>query len=148
MQLYDLLITQVSQPANYNRTRNYRHNRTILQDPCPLKDAIRLKILTRLTKEGSSAGEPANIPMTDYSSLSSAGLTSADEVQYFQNLKEWNRSNRILTLQEEDGSKDQNQQPATAKVKQRKMGASKSGTRRERVVGKFGRSYKRVEVTC
>ena len=86
--------------------------------------------------------------MTDYSSLSSAGLTSADEVQYFQNLKEWNRSNRILTLQEEDGSKEQNQQPATAKVKQRKMGASKSGTRRERVVGKFGRSYKRVEVTC
>ena len=53
----------------------------ISQDPCPLKDAIRLKILTRLTKEGSTAGEPANIPMTDYSSLSSAGLTSADEVR-------------------------------------------------------------------
>merc|ERR1719188_2670229 len=63
--------------------------------------------------------------MTDYSSLSSAGLTSADE--------------------EEDGSKEQNQPPAAAQVKQRKKGSSKSGTRRERVVGKFGRSYKRAE---
>ena len=50
--------------------------------------------------------------------------------------------------QEENGSKEQSQPPAAAQVKQRKKGSSKSGTRRERVVGKFGRSYKRAEVRC
>ena len=50
--------------------------------------------------------------------------------------------------QEEEGFKEQNQPPAAAQVKQRKKGSSKSGTRRERVVGKFGRSYKRAEVSC
>ena len=54
----------------------------------------------------------------------------------------------VVSSQEEDGSKEQNQPPAAAQVKQRKKGSSKSGTRRERVVGKFGRSYKRAEVSC
>ena len=54
----------------------------------------------------------------------------------------------VDSSQEEDGSKEQNQPPAAAQVKQRKKGSSKSGTRRERVVGKFGRSYKRAEVSC
>ena len=39
------------------------------QDPCPVNDALRTKIVTRLTKEGSNANEPANIALSDYSSL-------------------------------------------------------------------------------
>ena len=57
----------------------------------------------------------------------------------------------INQFQDDDGTKEQSQQQPTAtaaQVKQRKKGSSKSGTRRERVVGKFGRSYKRAEVTC
>ena len=53
------------------------------QDPCPLKDALRLKILTRLTREGSTADEPANIALSDYSSLSSAELSTTEEVCRF-----------------------------------------------------------------
>jgi len=50
------------------------------QDPCPVNDALRTKIVTRLTKEGSSANEPANIALSDYSSLSSGAdeLTGGD----------------------------------------------------------------------
>ena len=38
-------------------------------DPCPVKEELRLKIVGRLIKEGSNADEPANIALSDYSSL-------------------------------------------------------------------------------
>ena len=34
----------------------------------------------RLTREGSTADEPSNIALTDYSSLSSAELSTTEEV--------------------------------------------------------------------
>lgn len=36
-------------------------------DPCPVNEQLRAKILGRLTKEGSTANEPANIALSDYS---------------------------------------------------------------------------------
>ncbi|TRY80438.1 hypothetical protein TCAL_04730 [Tigriopus californicus] len=50
-----------------------------LQDflnPCPINEQLRMKIVSRLVKEGSTADEPSNIALTDYSSLSSADLSS------------------------------------------------------------------------
>ncbi len=49
------------------------------EDPCPSKEQLRSKILSRLTKEGSTADEPANIALSDYSSLSSADLSLTDD---------------------------------------------------------------------
>ena len=49
------------------------------QDPCPVKDALRMKIITRLLKEGSNADEPANIALSDYSSLSSGADNSSSD---------------------------------------------------------------------
>ena len=49
------------------------------QDPCPVKDALRMKIITRLLKEGSNADEPANIAPSDYSSLSSGADNSSSD---------------------------------------------------------------------
>ena len=40
-------------------------------DPSPPKEQLRSKILSRLLCEESSAVEPANIALSDYSSLSS-----------------------------------------------------------------------------
>ncbi|GAB0093380.1 Nna1 [Sergentomyia squamirostris] len=45
-------------------------------DENPLKERLRMKILNRLSKEGSSADEPLNIPLSDYSS--DEGDTSSD----------------------------------------------------------------------
>ena len=42
-------------------------------DPCVNKEQLRNKIVSRLLKEGSNADEPANIALSDYSSLSSGG---------------------------------------------------------------------------
>ena len=49
------------------------------QDPCPVKDALRMNIITRLLKEGSNADEPANIALSDYSSLSSGADNSSSD---------------------------------------------------------------------
>ncbi len=49
------------------------------QDPCPVKESLRNKIVTRLLKEGSNADEPANIALSDYSSLSSGGESSSSD---------------------------------------------------------------------
>ena len=46
-------------------------------NPCPLKEQLRSKIVSRLVKEGSSADEPANIALSDYSSLSSEDFSSS-----------------------------------------------------------------------
>ena len=40
---------------------------------------MRTKILTRLSKEGSSADEPLNIPLSDYSSDEGSSSSSDDE---------------------------------------------------------------------
>ena len=47
------------------------------QDPCPVKEQLRNKVVSRLVKEGSTADEPANIALSDYSSLSSGGDQSS-----------------------------------------------------------------------
>lgn len=49
------------------------------QDPCPVKEQLRNKIVSRLLKEGSNADEPANIALSDYSSLSSGGDSSSSD---------------------------------------------------------------------
>ena len=48
-------------------------------DPCPVKEELRNKIVSRLLREGSSADEPSNIAMSDYSSLSSGCESSSDD---------------------------------------------------------------------
>ena len=48
-------------------------------DPSPVKEELRNKIITRLLREGSSADEPSNIALSDYSSLSSGCESSTDE---------------------------------------------------------------------
>ena len=48
-------------------------------DPCPVKEELRNKIVTRLLREGSNADEPSNIALSDYSSLSSGCETSSDD---------------------------------------------------------------------
>ncbi|CAO1409928.1 unnamed protein product [Diamesa tonsa] len=48
-------------------------------DDNPLKEKLRTKILTRLSKEGSSADEPLNIPLSDYSSDEGSSSSSDDE---------------------------------------------------------------------
>ena len=37
------------------------------QDPCPVNEQLRAKIVGRLIKEGSNANDPANIALSDYS---------------------------------------------------------------------------------
>ena len=49
------------------------------QDPCPVKEQLRTKIIGRLLKEGSNAEEPANIALSDYSSLSSGADNSSSD---------------------------------------------------------------------
>ena len=49
------------------------------QDPCPVNEQLRAKIVSRLIKEGSNANEPANIALSDYSSLSSGADTNDDD---------------------------------------------------------------------
>jgi hypothetical protein len=44
-----------------------------------VKEQLRNKIVSRLVKEGSNADEPANIALSDYSSLSSGGDSSSCE---------------------------------------------------------------------
>ncbi|CAO1376261.1 unnamed protein product [Diamesa serratosioi] len=48
-------------------------------DDNPLKEKLRTKILTRLSKEGSSADEPLNIPLSDYSSDEGSSSSSEEE---------------------------------------------------------------------
>ncbi|KAL7026828.1 hypothetical protein ACKWTF_005185 [Chironomus riparius] len=48
-------------------------------DDNPLKEKLRMKILTRLSKEGSSADEPLNIPLSDYSSDEGDSSSSSDD---------------------------------------------------------------------
>ena len=48
-------------------------------DPCPVKEELRNKIVGRLIRDGSNADDPANIALTDYSSLSSGCESSSDE---------------------------------------------------------------------
>ena len=48
-------------------------------DPSPMKEELRNKIITRLLREGSSADEPSNVALSDYSSLSSGCESSTDE---------------------------------------------------------------------
>lgn len=49
------------------------------QDPCPVNEQLRVKIAARLLKEGSSATDPANIALSDYSSLSSGNDDDENE---------------------------------------------------------------------
>lgn len=49
-------------------------------DPCLGKEQLRAKIVNRLVKEGSTADEPANIALSDYSSLSSDDLSSNEDM--------------------------------------------------------------------
>ncbi|EZA59843.1 Cytosolic carboxypeptidase NnaD [Ooceraea biroi] len=55
-------------------------------DQDPIKEKLRNKIIARLTKEGSSAEEPINIDLTDYSSdegdTSQESLSSEDRFEY------------------------------------------------------------------
>ncbi|XP_011647853.1 cytosolic carboxypeptidase 2-like [Pogonomyrmex barbatus] len=52
-------------------------------DQDPMKESLRFKIIARLTKEGSSAEEPTNIDLTDYSSnegdISQESFSSEEE---------------------------------------------------------------------
>ncbi|XP_058827587.1 uncharacterized protein LOC131687507 isoform X2 [Topomyia yanbarensis] len=48
-------------------------------DDNPIKEKLRMKILTRLSKEGSSADEPLNIPLSDYSSDEGDTSSSSSE---------------------------------------------------------------------
>ncbi|XP_053678950.1 cytosolic carboxypeptidase 2 [Anopheles nili] len=48
-------------------------------DDNPIKEKLRMKILTRLSKEGSSAEEPLNIPLSDYSSDEGDTSSSSSE---------------------------------------------------------------------
>ncbi|XP_058064463.1 cytosolic carboxypeptidase Nna1-like [Anopheles bellator] len=48
-------------------------------DDNPIKEKLRIKILTRLSKEGSSAEEPLNIPLSDYSSDEGDTTSSSSE---------------------------------------------------------------------
>ncbi|XP_035773606.1 uncharacterized protein LOC118456694 isoform X3 [Anopheles albimanus] len=48
-------------------------------DDNPIKEKLRMKILTRLSKEGSSAEEPLNIPLSDYSSDEGDTTSSSSE---------------------------------------------------------------------
>ncbi len=43
-----------------------------------MKEQLRDKIHIRLKQEGSSADEPSNIALSDYSSLSSADMSSSE----------------------------------------------------------------------
>ncbi|CAH1124535.1 unnamed protein product [Ceutorhynchus assimilis] len=49
-------------------------------DEDPRKEKLRTKIIERLTKEGSNADEPTNIPLSDYSSDEGDTSSSSDEV--------------------------------------------------------------------
>ncbi|XP_030766572.1 cytosolic carboxypeptidase Nna1-like isoform X2 [Sitophilus oryzae] len=49
-------------------------------DEDPRKERLRTKIIERLTKEGSNADEPTNIPLSDYSSDEGDTSSSSDEV--------------------------------------------------------------------
>ena len=75
------LISTESHDGNFLSFYSRYFCETLLdyQDPCPVKEQLRAKILHRLTKEGSTADEPANIALSDYSSLSSAEMTSESE---------------------------------------------------------------------
>ena len=48
-------------------------------DPDPPKEQLRHKMLQKLIKEESNAVEPVNIAITDYSSLSSSGVSESEE---------------------------------------------------------------------
>ena len=50
-----------------------------LYDPDPPMDQLRCTILQRLIKEESTANDPVNIALSDYSSLSSSGGSDSDE---------------------------------------------------------------------
>ena len=56
-------------------------------DPCPVKEQLRNKIVGRLLKEGSNADEPANIALSDYSSLSSGCESSSCDEDVVKNNK-------------------------------------------------------------
>ncbi|XP_023311172.1 cytosolic carboxypeptidase Nna1-like isoform X2 [Anoplophora glabripennis] len=49
-------------------------------DDDPRKEKLRIKIIDRLTKEGSNADEPTNIRLSDYSSDEGASSSTSDEV--------------------------------------------------------------------
>ncbi|XP_048523203.1 cytosolic carboxypeptidase 2 isoform X1 [Dendroctonus ponderosae] len=49
-------------------------------DEDPRKEKLRAKIIERLTKEGSNADEPTNIPLSDYSSDEGDTSSSSDEM--------------------------------------------------------------------
>ncbi|XP_050303147.1 cytosolic carboxypeptidase Nna1-like isoform X2 [Anthonomus grandis grandis] len=49
-------------------------------DEDPRKEKLRVKIVERLTKEGSNADEPTNIPLSDYSSDEGDTSSSSNEV--------------------------------------------------------------------
>ncbi|XP_076238099.1 cytosolic carboxypeptidase 2 [Calliopsis andreniformis] len=55
-------------------------------DQDPIKERLRNKIITRLTKEGSSAEEPTNIDLTDYSSdegdTSDSSVSEKERTEY------------------------------------------------------------------
>ncbi|XP_066142700.1 cytosolic carboxypeptidase 2-like isoform X2 [Euwallacea fornicatus] len=51
-------------------------------DEDPRKEKLRVKIIERLTKEGSNADEPTNIPLSDYSSDDGDTSSSSDEMGF------------------------------------------------------------------
>ncbi|XP_058978077.1 cytosolic carboxypeptidase Nna1 isoform X3 [Musca domestica] len=75
-----------SRKGTHFTTQDYEHMgrafcETLLDycDDNPNKECLRLKIIERLLKEGSSAEEPINIPLSDYSSDEGSSSSSDNE---------------------------------------------------------------------
>ncbi|XP_073832565.1 nna1 carboxypeptidase isoform X10 [Musca autumnalis] len=75
-----------SRKGTHFTTQDYEHMgrafcETLLDycDDNPNKESLRLKIIERLLKEGSSAEEPINIPLSDYSSDEGSSSSSDNE---------------------------------------------------------------------
>ena len=98
------------------------------QDPCPVNEQLRAKIVTRLLKEGSSANDPANIALSDYSSLSS-GADNDDDLEDFDDQEEAGFSELNNTI---DGQVYHNHRRGEARRRSRRI---RSRRQRLRKVG-------------
>ncbi|XP_061386765.1 cytosolic carboxypeptidase 2-like, partial [Musca vetustissima] len=85
-----------SRKGTHFTTQDYEHMgrafcETLLDycDDNPNKESLRLKIIERLLKEGSSAEEPINIPLSDYSSDEGSSSSSDNEGKGPSSLKDF-----------------------------------------------------------
>ncbi|XP_040578067.1 cytosolic carboxypeptidase 2 isoform X2 [Lepeophtheirus salmonis] len=74
-------------PSDYESMgRSFCETLLDFHDPCSLQEALRSKIHYRLLKDGSTAIEPTNIVLSDYSSVSSCSIpsdTSSESEMYY-----------------------------------------------------------------